>query len=77
MKSTAILAALVTGVVAMPAIAGITVDKTKKNDAVICGVSPGTDGYSAPDSTGKYVGFDVDICRAIAAAILGNADQQL
>jgi general L-amino acid transport system substrate-binding protein len=75
MKSTAIIVALLAGVLAVPASAGITVDKTKKNDAVICGVSTGTDGYSAADSTGKYVGFDVDICRALAAAVLGNADK--
>jgi general L-amino acid transport system substrate-binding protein len=75
MKSTAFIAALVLGVAATPAIAGITLDKIKKLDAVVCGVAPSTDGYSAPDSTGKYIGFDVDICRAIAAAVLGSAEK--
>src|SRR5262245_50272290 len=74
MKSTVLIAALALGVAA-PASAGITVDKAKKLDAIVCGVSTGTDGYSAADSTGKYVGFDVDMCRAVAAAVLGNSEK--
>jgi general L-amino acid transport system substrate-binding protein len=70
-----ILALAMTVGLALPAAAGITIDKIKKNDAVTCGVSPGVDGYSAPDSTGKYRGFDVDWCRAIAAAVLGDAEK--
>jgi general L-amino acid transport system substrate-binding protein len=74
MKTVAFTAALLLGA-ATPALAGITLDKIKKLDALTCGVSTGVDGYSAPDSTGKYVGFDVDFCKAIAAAVLGSAEK--
>jgi len=75
MKRTTILALAMLVGMTTPAAAGITLDKIKKNDALICGVSPGVDGYSAPDSTGKYRGFDVDMCRAIAAAVLGDSEK--
>lgn len=41
---------------------------------VRCGVSSGVAGFSAPDSAGSYKGLDVDICRAVAAAVLGDAN---
>ena len=41
----------------------------ESNDAVTCGVSTGVNGFSAADSTGKYTGLDVDICRAIGRAV--------
>ena len=62
-------------ILAVPALAGPTLEKVRKLDAVVCGVSTGTEGYSAADSTGKYTGFDVDFCRALAAAILGDANK--
>lgn len=39
-----------------------------------CGVSTGLPGFSQPDSDGNWQGIDVDTCRAIAAAVLGDAD---
>jgi len=39
-----------------------------------CGVSNGLPGFSQPDSDGNWAGLDVDTCRAIAAAVLGDAD---
>jgi general L-amino acid transport system substrate-binding protein len=54
------------------ALAGPTLDKIKKDGALTCGVSTGASGFSAADSTGKYTGLDVDVCRAIAAAILSD-----
>lgn len=48
-------------------------DKVKKQDVLVCGVSEGVPGFSNPDSNGKWVGLDVDICRAIAAAALGDS----
>jgi len=38
---------------------------------LVCGVSPGWEGWALRDASGGYAGFDVDICRAVAAAILG------
>lgn len=41
--------------------------------ALVCGVNPNLPGFGAPNDAGEYVGFDVDVCRAVAAAILGDA----
>ena len=51
-----------------------TMDIVKERGKVIVGVTAGVPGYSAPDSEGKWQGFDVDLGRAIAAAVLGDAD---
>ena len=40
-----------------------------------CGVTPGTIGFAAPDSQGRFRGLDADYCRAVAAAVLGDADK--
>ena len=40
-----------------------------------CGVSQGLPGFSSPDDKGNWTGLDVDVCRAIAAAILGSPDK--
>ena len=42
----------------------------KKNGILHCGIVPGLPGYGAPNKSGKIVGFDIDLCHAIAAAIL-------
>ncbi|MFN4158069.1 MAG: amino acid ABC transporter substrate-binding protein [Gemmobacter sp.] len=51
-----------------------TLDDVKARGKVICGVTQGVPGFSNPDDKGNWTGFDVDICRAVAAAVLGNAD---
>ena len=60
---------------AMPAHAGKTLDAIKARGQVICGVNTGLAGFSAADSKGEWSGLDVDICRAIAAATLGDASK--
>lgn len=40
---------------------------------LICGVHPGLAGFGFVNDAGEYQGFDVDICRAVAAAVLGDA----
>ncbi len=55
------------------AYAGKTLDAIKQRDQVVCGVNTGLAGFSAADSQGNWVGLDVDICKAIAAAVLGDA----
>ncbi|HXK18806.1 MAG TPA: amino acid ABC transporter substrate-binding protein [Polyangiaceae bacterium] len=45
----------------------------KKRGQVICGVNVGLGGFSLPDSQGKWKGLDVDMCAAVAAAVLGDA----
>ncbi|AVO37509.1 amino acid ABC transporter substrate-binding protein [Pukyongiella litopenaei] len=51
-----------------------TLDKVREAGELACGVSEGVPGFSNPNSEGVWVGFDVDFCRAIAAAILGDAE---
>jgi general L-amino acid transport system substrate-binding protein len=53
--------------------AGPTLDAVKKNGVVTCGVSTGVAGFSIADSQGKYTGIDVDFCKQVAAAVLGDA----
>src|SRR5215510_14552306 len=49
-----------------------TLDTVKQRGTLVCGVSAGFAGFSAPDSQGNYKGLDVDYCRALAAAVLGD-----
>ena len=55
------------------ALAGPTVDGIKKRGAVICAVNTGLAGFALPDRQGDYRGLDADTCRALAAAVLGDA----
>ena len=48
-----------------------TLDNTKKAGFVKCGVSQGLPGFSNADEAGNWTGIDVDVCRAVAAAVLG------
>ncbi len=50
-------------------------DRIKSRGFVTCGASQGVPGLSRPDEKGYYRGFDSDICRAIAAAVLGDREK--
>jgi general L-amino acid transport system substrate-binding protein len=47
-------------------------DTVKQRGTLVCGVSAGFAGFSTPDSQGNYKGLDIDYCRALAAAVLGD-----
>src|SRR6201987_3391972 len=64
---TALLVALVSTAQAA------TLDTVKQRGTLVCGVSAGFAGFSAPDSQGNYKGLDVDYCKALAAGVLGDA----
>ena len=51
-----------------------TLDDVKARGELVCGVTQGVPGFSNPDDAGDWSGFDVDVCRAIAAAIFDDAD---
>lgn len=55
------------------AFAGQTLDSVKQKGFVHCGVNTGLPGFSSADEKGSWTGLDVDVCRAIAAAVLGDA----
>lgn len=53
--------------------AGATFDAVKARGELVCGVHTGLFGFAAPDDKGVWKGLDVDMCRAVAASVLGNA----
>ncbi len=50
-----------------------TLDEVKARGTLNCGVNPNLAGFGAKAADGTYAGFDVDFCRAVAAAALGDA----
>ena len=52
-----------------------TLDAVKAKGHVQCGVNTGLAGFSQPDSKGVWKGIDVDVCRAVAAAVFGDANK--
>jgi general L-amino acid transport system substrate-binding protein len=52
-----------------------TLKNTMKKGFVRCGVSQGLPGFSNADAAGNWTGIDVDVCRAVAAAVLGDANK--
>ncbi|HEY1089721.1 MAG TPA: amino acid ABC transporter substrate-binding protein [Burkholderiaceae bacterium] len=55
--------------------AGKTLDQIRQRDQLVCGVNTGLAGFSQTDSKGHWSGLDVDVCRAIAAAVLGDGSK--
>jgi general L-amino acid transport system substrate-binding protein len=56
-----------------PALAGKTLDAVRQRGELSCGVSTGIGGFSIVDSKGEWTGLTTDFCRAVAAAVLGDA----
>ncbi|NBO20409.1 MAG: amino acid ABC transporter substrate-binding protein [Rhodobacteraceae bacterium] len=63
-----------TTMVAGMAAAG-TLDDVKARGELLCGSNTGLTGFGAPDANGVWKGFDVDLCRAIGAAVLGDQNK--
>jgi general L-amino acid transport system substrate-binding protein len=55
--------------------AGKDLDAIKARGQLICGVNTGVAGFAQADSQGKWVGIDVDVCRAVAAALFGDSEK--
>ena len=55
--------------------AGETLDAVRARDQVRCGVSTGLAGFAIADSAGNWTGLDVDFCRGLAAAVLGDGSK--
>ena len=72
LAATAGLAALLAGGSAM---AGKDLDGVKARGTLICGVPAGIAGCVAADSQGKWAGLDVEVCRAVAAALVGDSEK--
>lgn len=52
-----------------------TLEAVKERGSLQCGVNTGLPGFSVADEKGRWTGIDVDVCRAVAAAVLGSADK--
>jgi len=74
MKKTIILGAMAVAGLAAVSASAATLDDVKAKGELACGVSTGLVGFAAPDANGVWAGFDVDICRAVAAAVLGDSN---
>jgi general L-amino acid transport system substrate-binding protein len=73
MKTSVVLGALTAATLAAGAAAAGTVDDVKARGKLNCGVTTGLVGFAAPNAEGEWEGFDVGVCRAVAAAVLGDA----
>lgn len=73
MKKSVLFGALTVAGVAAGAAAAGTLDDVKARGKLNCGVVTGLAGFGAPDANGEWQGFDVAFCRAVAAAVLGDA----
>ena len=74
MNKSVLLGALTIAGLAAGAAAAGTLDDVKARGTLNCGVTTGLTGFAAPDANGVWEGFDVGVCRAVAAAVLGDAN---
>jgi len=74
MKKSVLLSTIAAVGVMAGAASAATLDDVKANGVLKCGVSVGLVGFAAPDANGHWEGFDVGICRAVAAAVLGDPE---
>lgn len=75
MKNSVFLGTLAATTVLAGAALGGTLDDVKARGELICGSNTGLTGFGAPDASGNWTGFDVDLCKAVAAAIFGDASK--
>ncbi len=75
MRNYLFMASVAATLIVASAASATTLDDVKKKGFVQCGVSQGLKGFSSPDDKGGWTGIDVDLCRAIAAAIFGDAEK--
>jgi len=72
MKKTVLFGAMTVAGLAAGMASAATLDDVKARGTLNCGVSTGLVGFAAPDANGVWTGFDVGVCRAVAAAVLGD-----
>ena len=71
----AVAVAVAAGAIAYERYDTKTLKRTVKRGEVLCGVNKGLPGFSIPDDKGDWTGFDVDFCRAVAAAIFDDPEK--
>ena len=75
MKKFSFLVAGVAGLLAASSASAGTLEDVRAKGFIQCGVSQGVPGFSNPDDDGNWSGIDVDVCRAVAAAVFGDASK--
>ena len=75
MKKSVLLGTLALSGLAAGVAGAATLDEVRARDELICGSNVGLTGFGAPDANGQYQGFDVALCKAIAAAVLGDPNK--
>ncbi|ABD53544.1 amino acid ABC transporter substrate-binding protein [Jannaschia sp. CCS1] len=73
MKKSVFLGTLAVAGLSAGFVSAQTLGEVQERGTLNCGVSTGLTGFSAPDANGEWQGFDVSVCRAVAAAVLGDA----
>jgi len=73
MKNLSLIVAGVAALTAASAVQAGTLEDVRAKGFIQCGVSQGLPGFSNPDDEGNWAGLDVDLCRAVAAAVFGDA----
>src|SRR5262245_16534061 len=68
----AVAAAALAGMTSAASAQTKTLDTVKQRGQLVCGVNVGLGGFSAADDKGVWSGLDVDYCKSIAAAVLGE-----
>ncbi|WP_127109204.1 amino acid ABC transporter substrate-binding protein [Pararhodobacter zhoushanensis] len=72
MKKSVFMGTLATAALVAGYASATTLEDVQARGSLNCGVSTGVNGFSAPDANGVWQGFDVAVCRAVAAAVLGD-----
>jgi len=74
MKKLSLIVAGVAALTAASVAQAGTLEDVRAKGFIQCGVSQGLPGFSNPDDQGNWTGIDVDLCRAVAAAVFGDAN---
>jgi len=74
-RTVAALVMLGAGLILSTAASAQTLEKVKARGSVVCGVNPDLIGFSTKDAKGSWSGFDIDLCRALAAAIFNDPNK--
>ena len=72
MKKSLVLGAVTLAAMSAGSVFAGTADDVKARGTLNCGVTTGVPGFAQPDAEGVWQGFDVAVCRAVAAAVLGD-----
>lgn len=75
LAATLLVSGMASGLVSAATAQAATLDNVKQKGSISCGVNVGLGGFSMPDSKGVWRGLDVDACRAVSAAVFGDAEK--